>query len=227
VFKVANTRTLNSRAASLWGRGLIGLEYALRRTGPMSMAPSQLGLFARSSERQATPDLEYHVQPLSLDAFGSPLHPFDAITASVCNLRPASRGEVMLKSADPAAAPAIRPRYLSDPADQQTALDAIALTRRICAAPALGPYRPEEYLPGASADLLAAIGQIATTIFHPVGTCRMGADTASVVDGALRVRGVDGLRVADASVMPTITSGNTHAPTVMIAEKAAEMLLAG
>ncbi|MDQ0464601.1 choline dehydrogenase-like flavoprotein [Caulobacter ginsengisoli] len=226
VFKVSGTRTLNSRAQSLLGRGLIGLEYALRRSGPMSMAPSQLGLFARSSERQATADLEYHVQPLSLDAFGSPLHAFDAITASVCNLRPASRGEVMLKGPDPAAAPAIRPNYLSDVADQQTALDAVALTRRICGAPALAPYRPEEYRPGDAPDLLAEIGKISTTIFHPVGTCRMGADPGSVVDGSLRVRGVEGLRVADASVMPTITSGNTHAPTVMIAEKAAQMLLA-
>ena len=226
VFKVSGTRTLNSRAGNLLGRGLIGLEYALRRTGPMSMAPSQLGLFARSSERQATANLEYHVQPLSLDAFGSPLHPFDAITASVCNLRPASRGEVMLKGPDPAAAPSIRPNYLADPADQQVALDAVALTRRICAAPALAPYRPEEFRPGETEDLLAEIGRIATTIFHPVGTCRMGVDERSVVDSALKVRGIEGLRVADASVMPTITSGNTHAPTVMIAEKAAAMMLA-
>jgi len=223
--------TLNSRAATLVGKAMIGLEYGLFRTGPMSMAPSQLGMFAYSSDRHATPNLEYHVQPLSLDAFGEPLHSFDALTASVCNIRPRSRGEVGLTSADPAAAPAIRPNYLSDPADQDVALEAVALTRRICAAPGLSRYHPSEYRPGAEvtdpAELLAAIGRIATTIFHPVGTCRMGADEAAVVDGALRVRGFDGLRVADASVMPSITSGNTNAPTVMIAEKAAEMMLAG
>jgi choline dehydrogenase-like flavoprotein len=229
VFKVSGG-TLNSRVASLVGKAMIGLEYGLFRTGPMSMAPSQLGMFAYSSEREATPNLEYHVQPLSLDAFGEPLHLFDALTASVCNIRPSSRGEVMLASPDPAAAPAIRPNYLSHPADQAVAREAIALTRRICAAPALAAYQPREYRPGAEVsdpdELLAAIGRIATTIFHPVGTCRMGVDEEAVVDGALRVRGVEGLRVADASVMPTITSGNTNAPTVMIAEKAAEMMLA-
>jgi choline dehydrogenase len=231
VYEVSGTPTLNSRAAGLLGRAMIGMEYALRRTGPMSMAPSQLGVFARSSEREASPNLEYHVQPLSLDAFGEPLHPFDAFTASVCNLRPLSRGQVALKSPDPRAAPAIRPNYLSDPADRQVALDAIALTRRICAAPALQRFQPRERLPGpqitGDEDVLAAIGRIATTIFHPVGTCRMGADDGSVVDGQLRVRGVAGLRVADASVMPTITSGNTHAPTVMIAEKAADLIALG
>jgi choline dehydrogenase-like flavoprotein len=230
VYRVDGTRTLNSRAGSLFGKALIGLEYMLRQSGPMSMAPSQLGVFAYSSDRQATPDLEYHVQPLSLDAFGQPLHPFDAFTASVCNLRPASRGTVRLRGPDPATAPAIVPNYLSDPADQAVALEAIALTRRICAASALARFSPVEYLPGEAVrshdELLAAIGAIATTIFHPVGTCRMGADTQSVVDPALRVRGVAGLRVADASIMPTITSGNTHAPTVMIAEKAAQMILA-
>ena len=229
VYKVDGARTLNTRAASLWGRAMIALEYAARRTGPMSMAPSQLGVFARSSPSQASANLEYHVQPLSLDAFGQPLHPFDAFTASVCNLRPLSRGEVMLKSPDPLVAPAIRPNYLADPQDRAVALESIALTRRVCAAPALAGYRPQEYLPGPDIstpdDLLAAIGRIATTIFHPVGTCRMGIDAASVVDGHLRVRGVAGLRVADASVMPTITSGNTHAPTVMIAEKAADLIL--
>jgi choline dehydrogenase-like flavoprotein len=229
VFKVSGG-TLNSRAASLFGKAMIGLEYGLFRTGPMSMAPSQLGLFAYSSDRQATPNLEYHVQPLSLDAFGEPLHPFDALTASVCNIRPSSRGEVMLTSPDYRAAPQIRPNYLSHSADQEIARDAIALTRRICAAPGLAAYQPEEYRPGADMrdpdELLAAIGRIATTIFHPVGTCRMGADDEAVVDGALKVRGFEGLRIADASVMPTITSGNTNAPTVMIAEKAAEMMLA-
>ncbi|MDR3506972.1 MAG: GMC family oxidoreductase N-terminal domain-containing protein [Caulobacteraceae bacterium] len=229
VFKVSGTRTLNSRASSLLGRALIGAEYALNRSGPLSMAPSQLGLFAYSSDREASPNLEYHVQPLSLDAFGQPLHPFEAFTASVCNLRPRSRGAVTLASPDPAAAPRIAPNYLSDPDDLEVALEALALTRRICAAPALARFSPREHLPGAAvadrADLLTAIGRIATTIFHPAGTCRMGADEASVVDPRLRVRGISGLRIADASIMPAITSGNTHAPTVMIAEKAARMML--
>jgi choline dehydrogenase len=230
VFKISGASTLNTRAASLYGKAMIGLEYILKRSGPLSMSPSQLGLFAFSSDRQATADLQYHIQPLSLDAFGEPLHAFDAFTASVCNLRPLSRGSMRLKSPDPAAPPAIDPNYLADAADRQVALEAVALTRQICAAPGLTPYRPTEYLPGADiqdeAALLAAIGRISTTIFHPVGTCRMGADAASVVDPRLRVRGLTGLRVADASIMPTLTSGNTNAPTVMIAEKAAEMILA-
>ena len=228
-YRVDGTRTLNSRASSLFGKALIGLEYALRQSGPMSMAPSQLGCFAFSSEREATPNLQYHVQPLSLDAFDQPLHPFDAFTASVCNLRPRSRGTVSLRGPDADTAPAIQPNYLSDPADQEVALEAIALTRRICAAPALAAYHPAEFRPGAELasreDLLAAIGRIATTIFHPVGTCRMGGDDQSVVDPSLRLRGLTGLRIADASIMPTITSGNTNAPTVMIAEKAAELRL--
>jgi choline dehydrogenase len=229
VYRVSATTTLNSRAASLMGRAGIALEYALRRSGPLSMAPSQLGCFAYSSARQATPDLEYHVQPLSLDAFGQPLHRFDAITASVCNLRPRSRGLVELRSPDAAAPPSIRPNYLSDPADQAVALEAVRLTRRICEAPALQPFTPVEHLPGASVteedELLAAIGRISTTIFHPVGACAMGVGELSVVDPRLRVHGVARLRVADASIMPTITSGNTNAPTIMIAEKAVDMIL--
>ncbi|HXQ12802.1 MAG TPA: GMC family oxidoreductase N-terminal domain-containing protein [Caulobacteraceae bacterium] len=229
VFRV-NGGTLNSRAGSLVGQAMIAAEYGLFRTGPMSMAPSQLGMFAYSSDRHATPNLEYHVQPLSLDAFGEPLHRFDALTASVCNIRPRSRGEVTLTSPDPTAAPAIRPNYLSDPADREVALEAVALTRRICAAPAFASFGAQEYRPGAEVTdpvaLLAAIGRISTTIFHPVGTCRMGVDDDAAVDGSLKVRGVQGLRVADASVMPTITSGNTNAPTTMIAEKAADLILA-
>ena len=230
VYRVEGGGTLNTRASTLLGKALIGLEYALLRSGPLSMAPSQLGCFAYSSPREATPNLEYHVQPLSLDAFDQPLHPFDAFTASVCNLRPRSRGTIRLRGPDVQTAPAIQPNYLSDPADQEVAREAIALTRRICAAPALAAYNPVEYLPGSEIttpdDLLAAIGRIATTIFHPAGTCRMGGDQESVVDPQLRVRGVAGLRIADASIMPTITSGNTNAPTTMIAEKAAEMILA-
>jgi len=229
VYRVQGGGTLNTRASTLFGKALIGLEYVLLRSGPLSMAPSQLGCFAYSSAREATPNLEYHVQPLSLDAFDQPLHPFDAFTASVCNLRPRSRGSVRLRGSDAATPPAIQPNYLSDPADKEIACEAIALTRRICAAPALAAYHPVEHLPGADItspeDLLAAIGRIATTIFHPAGTCRMGADEDSVVDPHLLVRGVGSLRIADASIMPTITSGNTNAPTTMIAEKAAEMML--
>ncbi|HEX4181030.1 MAG TPA: GMC family oxidoreductase N-terminal domain-containing protein [Caulobacteraceae bacterium] len=229
VYKVSGAVTLNGRASSLFGRAGIALEYALRRSGPLSMAPSQLGCFAYSSPRAGAPDLEYHVQPLSLDAFGQPLHRFDAITASVCNLRPRSRGTVSLRGPEPGTAPAIQPNYLSDPVDQQVAVDALRLTRRICAAPALRPFQPIEHLPGTGVsndgDLIEAIGRIATTIFHPVGTCAMGVGEAGVVDSRLSVRGLAGLRVADASIMPTITSGNTNAPTIMIAEKAVDMIL--
>ena len=228
VFKVRNTVTLNQRANSLVGRALMGLEYALFRRGPLTMAPSQLGGFAKSDPSRATPNLEYHIQPLSCDRLGDPLHPFPAFTTSVCNLRPESRGSVHIRSADPREAPAIRPNYLSHPADRQVAADAVRLTRKICAAPALARFAPEEFKPGAhlasDEDLARAAGDIASTIFHPVSTCRMGQDDRAVVDPRLRVRGLEGLRVVDASVMPTITSGNTNAPTIMIAEKGAEMI---
>jgi len=229
-FRVHGARTLNTMSASLWGKARIALEYGLRRTGPMSMAPSQLGAFARSGPDVATPDLEYHVQPLSLEAFGQGLHPFDAITASVCNLRPESRGHVRITSPDPAAHPEIQPNYLATAKDRQTAAEAIRLTRRIMAQPAMAKHRPEEFKPGADfetdAELATAAGQIGTTIFHPVGTVRMGADIRAPLDPQLRLRGVQGLRIVDASVMPTITSGNTNAPVIMIAEKAADMIRA-
>ncbi|MCA3267904.1 MAG: GMC family oxidoreductase N-terminal domain-containing protein [Azospirillum sp.] len=229
-YKVEGVATLNERANSLFGKIGMGLEYLLFRRGPLSMAPSQLGAFAKSDPALATPDLEYHVQPLTLDKFGEPLHPFPAFTASVCHLRPSSRGEIRAKSADPLAPPAIRPNYLATEADRRTAAEAIRLTRRIVAQPALRKYRPEEFRPGAeivdTAALAEAAGRIGTTIFHPVGTCKMGpeSDAGAVVDSRLRVHGVAGLRVADASVMPTITSGNTNAPTLMVAEKAAAMI---
>ena len=227
-FKVQNTETLNERASSLLGRVGMGLEYFLFRRGPLTMAPSQLGAFAKSDPGRETPNLQYHVQPLSLDKFGEPLHPFPAFTASVCNLRPESRGHIRIKSPDPRAAPEIRPNYLSAPADRQVAAEAIRLTRRIAAAPALARFAPEEFKPGpeiqSDEDLAKAAGDIATTIFHPIGTAKMGQDDMAVVDERLRVRGLDGLYVADASVMPTITSGNTNSPTIMIAEKAADMI---
>ena len=232
IFKVQGARTLNTRATNPVGRFLIGLEYALFQSGPMSMAPSQLGVFARSSPAQAAPDLQYHVQPLSLDKFGDPLHRFPAFTASVCNLQPSSRGHVRIGSADSYAPPKITPNYLSTEADRKTAAAALRLTRRIVAAPALAKYRPEEFMPGpqyqTEEELAHAAGLVGTTIFHPVGTCRMGRtdDPLAVVDSRLRVRGVGKLRVVDASIMPFITSGNTNAPTIMIAEKAAQDILA-
>ena len=229
VYRVSDVETLNESASTLWGKARIGLEYALKRSGPMSMAPSQVGVFARSSDAYETPNLQYHVQPLSLDKFGDPLHSFPAMTASVCNLRPESRGEIVITSPDPAAHPAIRPGYLTAPADRAVAADAIRLTRRIMAAPAMARYSPAEHLPGDDAQdqaaLEAAAAQVGTTIFHPVATCRMGVDDRSVVDPRLRFRGLDGLRVVDASVMPAITSGNTNSPTLMIAEKGAAMIL--
>jgi choline dehydrogenase len=232
VYTVDGVKTLNTMVQSTWGKAKIGLEYALRRSGPMSMAPSQLGAFTRSSPDHAWPNVEYHVQPLSLDAFGQPLHAFNAFTASVCNLNPSSRGFVRIRSPQPQDAPHIQPRYLSTPQDRQVAADSLRLTRRIAAMPALARYRPQEFKPGAqfqTDDELARLaGDIGTTIFHPVGTCRMGAagEPGAVVDTRLRVQGLAGLRVADASVMPTITSGNTNAPTMMIAERVAEWVLA-
>ncbi|KFI28524.1 choline dehydrogenase [Haematobacter massiliensis] len=230
VYKVTGVPTLNEKASSLFGKASIGLEYALKRSGPMSMAPSQVGIFTRSGPEKATPDLEYHVQPVSLDKFGDKVHPFPAMTASVCNLRPESRGEVRAVNADYRSPPAIRPNYLSTEGDLEVASRAIRLTRRIASQPAFARYQPEEYRPGpdyqSDADLRRAAGEIGTTIFHPAGTCRMGGDEGSVVDPRLRLRGIGRLRVVDASVMPTITSGNTNSPTIMIAEKAAAMILA-
>ncbi|HEY7608199.1 MAG TPA: GMC family oxidoreductase N-terminal domain-containing protein [Alphaproteobacteria bacterium] len=229
-FKVRNTKTLNERANRMLGRVGMGLEYFLLKRGPLTMAPSQLGAFVKSDPAKETPNLQYHIQPLSLDAFDKPPHPFPAFTASVCNLRPESRGHVRIKSADPKAAPAIRPNYLAVAADRQVAADAIKLTRRIVAAKALSRFAPEEFLPGpevaSDAELARAAGDIGTTIFHPVGTCKMGGDPLAVVDERLRVRGLAGVRVVDASIMPTITSGNTNSPTLMIAEKGAAMIRA-
>lgn len=232
VYKVDGATTLNTRSASLWGKAMIGLEYALKRSGPMSMAPSQLGAFAKSDPGKTWPDLQYHVQPLSLDAFGEPLHRFNAFTASVCNLNPTSRGTVQIRSANAADAPLIAPNYLSTEADRKVAAQSLRITRNIVSQPALARFRPEEYKPGpqyrSDAELARLAGDIATTIFHPVGTCRMGRadDEMAVVDSRLRVRGVGGLRIVDASVMPTITSGNTNAPTLMIGERAAAWVLA-
>jgi choline dehydrogenase-like flavoprotein len=233
MYKVTGVPTLNERYRSLFRRAAMGLEYALFRTGPLSMAPSQFGFFTRSDPKRERANIQFHVQPLSLDKFGDPLHTFPAFTMSVCNLRPASRGTVRLKSADPAAAPAIRPNYLSAGEDKQVAVDSIRVARKVARAPALAKFHPEEFMPGPKvrddddAALLKAAGDIGTTIFHPVGTAKMGleSDAAAVVDARLRVIGLQGLRVVDASVMPTITSGNTNSPTVMIAEKGAGMVI--
>ncbi|MGO2240807.1 MAG: GMC family oxidoreductase [Halomonas sp.] len=232
VYKITNGKTLNAMASTLWGKAGIGLEYLLKRSGPMSMAPSQLGAFTRSSPEHAHPNIQYHVQPLSLEAFGQPLHAYPAITASVCNLNPTSRGTVRLKSSDPRQAPAISPNYLSTSEDRKVAADSLRVTRHIAEQPAFNKYAPEEVKPGAEYqsddELTRLAGDIGTTIFHPVGTARMGRkdDAMAVVDARLRVRGISGLRVADASIMPTITSGNTNSPTLMIAEKAANWILA-
>ena len=229
IYKVRNVRTLNDFAHTLTGKMRIGLEYLLKQSGPMSMAPSQLGAFVKSDDAVATPDLQYHVQPLSLPAFGEPLHSFSAFTASVCNLRPQSRGRVEITSADPFAKPKIAPNYLSAEADRLVAAKAIRLTRKIVSQTPLAEHVTDEFLPGADIqsdeELAAKAGDISTTIFHPVGTAKMGNDPMAVVNDRLQVHGVSGLRVADASVMPTITSGNTNSPTLMIAEKAADLIL--
>ncbi len=229
-YKVQNVTTLNEMSASLFNKVKMAMDYALFRRGPLTMAPSQLGAFAKSSDEFATANLQYHVQPLSLEKFGEPLHPYPAFTASVCNLRPESRGWVRIKDRDPKAAPEIRPNYLSEERDKQVAADAIRLTRRIVLeTETMRRFQPEEFMPGLTATsqeaLVEAAGNIGTTIFHPVGTCKMGSDAGAVVDDQLRVHGIECLRIADASVMPTITSGNTNSPTLMIAEKAASMLL--
>lgn len=232
-YQVQGVRTLNTMSAHWWGKLMIGMQYALFQSGPMSMSPSQLGAFAKSDADDRSlsrPDLEYHVQPLSLDRFGEPLHRFNAFTASVCQLRPTSRGSIHIASADACAPPLIAPNYLSTDYDRHVAANALRLTRRIVAAPALARYQPREILPGlqyqSEEELQQAASAVGTTIFHPVGTCRMGTtdDPAAVVDNRLRVIGVEGLRVVDASVMPNITSGNTNSPTLMIAERASDMI---
>ncbi|MBY0361630.1 MAG: GMC family oxidoreductase N-terminal domain-containing protein, partial [Phreatobacter sp.] len=232
IYKVQGIKTLNETYHNLFKRGLMGLEYLVRRTGPLTMAPSQLGIFTRSDPSQERANIQFHVQPLSLDKFGDPLHRFPAVTVAPCNLRPTSRGSVHIRSADPVDKPVIAPNYLATDADRQVAADSLRVTRRLMGQPALAPYRPEEFLPGPvigddAESLAKAAGDIGTTIFHPVGTAKMGlaSDPLAVVDERLRVIGVDGLRVADASVMPTITSGNTNTPTLMIAEKGARMIL--
>ena len=232
IYKVSNVNTLNEAYHSMWGRAWMGLDYALRRRGPLTMAPSQLGIFMRSDPTQPRANIEFHVQPLSLDKFGDPLHTFPAITLSACNLRPSSRGSVRPRSADPLAAPIIAPNYLATAADRAVAADAIRATRRLMAQPAVQGFIPTELLPGPNvgddiASLAVAAGNIGTTIFHPVGTAKMGpeSDPESVVDARLRVHGIGHLRVIDASIMPTITSGNTNTPTAMIAEKGARMVI--
>ena len=230
IFKIQGADTLNMRQRTMLGKVKIGLEYALKRSGPMAMAPSQLGIFTRSNARHATPNIEYHVQPLSLEKFGEPLHDFPAITVSVCNLRPEARGAVSLRSADPFDKPIIAPNYLSAEADKQVAIESIRHARALMATNRMAAYRPEEIKPGlayeSDDELVKAAGDVGTTIFHPCGTARMGDDPLSVVDARLRLHGFEGLRIVDASIMPAITSGNTHAPVVMIAEKASDMILA-
>ncbi|WP_452303820.1 GMC family oxidoreductase [Microbaculum marinum] len=232
IYKVEGIRTLNDIYGNLFRRGLMAADYAFRRRGPLTMAPSQLGAFTRSSPDYATANIEFHFQPLSLDAWGEGLHPFPAFTASVCNLRPSSRGSVHLASTESGAMPDIRPGYLTTDEDKRVAVDGIRMARKIVSQPALQPYNPQEFKPGShissDEELVVAAGDLGTTIFHPVGTAKMGIDDdpMAVLDGRLKVRGIDHLRVVDASAMPRITSGNTNSPTLMIAEKAAEMILA-
>ncbi|WP_163268411.1 GMC family oxidoreductase [Chelativorans alearense] len=232
IYKIEGIRTLNETYYSLMRRAWMGADYVLRRRGPLTMAPSQLGIFTRSDARQERANIQFHVQPLSLDKFGDPLHRFPAITVAACNLRPSSRGSVRIRSKAPGDAPEIVPNYLATNEDRQVAADAIRVTRKLMAQPALAAHRPQEYLPGPTvgddaASLAKAAGDIGTTIFHPVGTAKMGqaSDPLAVVDERLRVHGVEGLRIIDASVMPTITSGNTNTPTAMIAEKGAQMVI--
>jgi len=231
MYKVKNTRTLNVEYQSLFKRAKMGFDYALFRRGPLTMAPSQVGIFTRTAPHYASANVEFHVQPLSLDKFGEPMHTFPAITMSVCNLRPSSRGSVHVKSPDGHMAPAIQPNYLSTHDDQQVAVDSLRLARKIMSADCLKKFSPEEFRPGGQAQddasLLKAAGDLGTTIFHPVSTARMGpdGDKGAVVDARLRVRGIAGLRVVDASIMPNITSGNTNAPSIMIGEKGAQMIL--
>ena len=232
IYKVEGIQTLNTMVHSIAGKAKMGLEFALLRKGPLTMAPSQLGIFTRSDPNQERANVQFHIQPLSLDKFGEPLHRFPAFTASACNLRPTSRGSIHIRSTDPAAAPVIKPNYLSTDEDRRVAADSIRLTRRLVGQAALAPYKPTEYLPGPAvsdddASLARAAGDIGTTIFHPVGTAKMGlpSDRQAVVDERLRFIGIEGLRVVDASIMPTITSGNTNTPTLMIAEKGARMIL--
>lgn len=231
IYKVNNTVTLNQRVNSIFGLAAMGLEYFLLRKGPLTMPPSQLGAFAKSDPDQPTANIEWHVQPLSLDKFGEPLHKYNAITPSVCNLRPSSRGHVRIRSNDPIEAPALTLNYLSTDGDRDVAIRGLKFTREIMAAEPLARFEPEELKPGpdivTDEDLAQAAGDLGTTIFHPVGSCKMGSDAMAVVDDRLKVHGIDRLRVIDASVMPTITSGNTNAPTVMIAEKGAEFILGG
>lgn len=229
VFRIEGAKTLNQLYHNLFARAGMGLEYAIRRSGPLSMAPSQLGIFAKSDPAVATADLEYHVQPLSTDRLGEPLHRYPAVTVSVCNLRPESRGTVHIAGPDAAAAPDIRPNYLSTTGDRIVAARSIRHARRLMQARAISRFSPAELLPGtqfqSDDELIRRAGDIATTIFHPVGTCKMGSDENAVVDARLNIHGIGGLRVVDASVMPNIVSGNTNSPVIMIAEKASEMII--